>query len=287
MRLSLCAGEAMIPANYRIAIICNLLPEFLGYGGFLQRGLQKICHVQHFVPGEELEGFDEYWYIDDGPTAYMEPKFHPATYFAMDMVVKPYWWLDPVEHYFERMGNFDRNFTTSTASMQYCADRGMDAPMLGFAADPDYHKPHDVKREYDWIAVWHNCGDRIDATEAAYNAFPGGRWLWAGNELYADYISRGKCALNYLRGDIVNMRTFEVMAIGTPLINSRHEDMDYYGFVEGEHYLGFENVLEMLDQIAWVQTNRDETNQMALRAREFVLSKHTYYHRAMEILGDK
>ena len=115
MRLSLCAGEAMIPANYRIAIICNLLPEFLGYGGFLQRGLQKICHVQHFVPGDELEGFDEYWYIDDGPTAYMEPKYRPATYFAMDMVVKPYWWLDPVEHYFERMGNFDRNFTTSTA----------------------------------------------------------------------------------------------------------------------------------------------------------------------------
>ena len=276
----------MIPVTYRIAVISQLLPDFLGIGGFFVRALQRICQVQHFVPGEELEGFDEYWYIDDGPTTYMEPKYRPAMYYAFDMQVKSYWWLDTVERYFERMCNFERCFTSSTASMQYCKDRGMDAPVLGFACDPDYHKPHDVKREYDWIACWHNCGDRIPATEAAYKAFPYGRWLWAGNEQYAEYISKGKCALNYTRGDIVNMRVFETMAIGTPLVTSMHPDMSYYGLVEGDHYLGFETIPEMLDQIAWVLTNRDEANQMALRAREFVLARHTYYHRALEVLGD-
>jgi hypothetical protein len=278
----------MIPPTYRIAIMYKLQSDFLGYGGFIQRALQKICQTRHFLPGEEEEGYDEYLYIDDGPTAYMEPKYRPATYIAMDMVMQPFWYLDPAVHYFERMQNFDRNFTTSTDSMKYCADNGMDAPMIGFACDPDYHKPHVVQRDRDWIAVWHNCGPRIAATEAAYKAFPSGQWLWAGNELYAEYISMGKCALNWLRGDIINMRTFEVMAIGTPLVQTRHRDMAYYGFHEGEHYLGFDedDIDGMLNQIQWVLDNRDEANQMALRARSFVLAKHTYYHRVLEMYGD-
>jgi hypothetical protein len=273
----------MRPANYRIAVIYNKLPQFLGYGGYLQRGLDKICRTTHFIPGEEPVGMDEYFYIDDGPTYYMEPKYHPASYFAIDMVVKPFWYLDPVEHDFERCQNFDKIYVTSTDTLKYCMDRGMYAKMIGFAADPDYHKPHDVPVDMDWIAVWHNCGDRIEASARAKERFPTGQVLWAGDEKYAEYISRGKCTLNWLRGDIVNMRVFEAMAIGTPLITTRHRDMSYYGFIEDEHYLGYDGIDEMLDKIQWVQDNHEESMLMARRAREFVLAKHTYYHRALEI----
>ena len=276
-----------LPPDYRVAMIYKPLPQFLGFGGYLERGAQKICKTQHFLPGEEVEGFDEYWYIDDGPTDYMEPRCHPATYFAIDMVVKPFWYLEPVERYFERCQNFDRVCVTSLDTLHYCICRDLRPKLIGFAVDPEYHRPLDFPKDRDWVAVWHNCGERIEATQAAYARFPGGQVVWAGGDLYAAYIGRGKCALNWLRGDIVNMRVFEVMACGTPLVTTRHLDMDYFGFVEGQHYLGFTGIDEMLDQITWVNEHRAEAEQMALRARAFVLSKHTYYHRALEVLNGR
>ena len=268
-----------------IAMIYKPVPDCQGYPGFLERGIRQIHETTHYLPGEEEPGYDQYYYVDDGPTAYMEPKYRPATYFAMDMVVKPFWYLDPVEHYFERLGNFDAGFVTSTASLRYCQERGMDVRLSGFAADPEYHQPAPVERVYDWVAVWHNCGDRVHAAEAAMQHFPNGRVSWAGEKVYAQHISEGRCALNWLRGDIVNMRVFEVMACGTPLINSRHLDMDTWGFVEGQHYLGFDCVDEMLYQIGWVQENPVKAEIMAQNARQFVLATHTYYHRALEIFN--
>jgi hypothetical protein len=271
------------PENYRIAIIYNPLPQFLGYGGYMERGLRKICKVKHFVPGEEEPGFDEYWYVDDGPSGYMEPRYHPATFFAIDMVVKPFWYLQPVETYFQRLLNFDRACVSSTATLHYCQERGLDAKLIGFAADLEYHRPLDFPKDRDWVAVWHNCGDRVAACDAAYKRFPGGQVTWAGNDLYAAYINRGKCALNWLRGDIVNMRVFEVMACQTPLITTRHKDMAYYEFEEGKHYLGFNGIDEMLDKIGWVLEHRVPAEQMALKARTLVAKKHTYYHRALSV----
>jgi len=272
-----------ISPEHKVAMIYKPLPQFLGFGGLLERGIQQICKTQHFLPGEENEGFDDYFYIDDSPTDYMFPKFRPATYFAIDMVIPQLWFLQTAEIYFERLKNFDHSFVTSTIALKYCLDRGLQARMIGFAADPELHRPLDFPRDRDWIAVWHNCGDRVAACEAAMQRFPGGQVLWAGDNLYAAYISRGKCALNWLRGNMVNMRVFEVMACGTPLITTRHLDMDYYGFVEGQHYLGFTGLDEMLDKIAWVLEHQSDAEQMAIRARTFVLAKHTYHHRALEI----
>lgn len=274
-------------ADQRIAFIYHPLPDFLGFGGFLQRGMAQLCQAEHFKPGEEQPGFDQYYYIDDGPTYYMEPRYRPATYFAIDMVVKPYWYLEPVARYFERLQNFDRAFVSSTATLHYCQERDYPAHLLGFAADPDYHRPHDVRREYDWIACWHNCEGRIEATNRALERYPNGGWLWRGNELYAETISRARCTLNWLRGNIVNMRVFEAMAIGTPLITTRHEDMSYFDFVEGEHYLGFDDgdIEEMLEAIGWVQKHVAQALEMAGRARAFVLENHTYRHRALEAVN--
>jgi len=63
--------------------------------------------------------------------------------------------------------------------------------------------------------------------------------------------------------------------------------MEVFGFVEGEHYLGYvpDCIDEMLDQIAWCNEHQAEAEQMAIRAWRFVLSKHTYFHRAQEVLA--
>ena len=281
------ANEMNITPATRIAMIYHPIPDCLGYGGFLEHGMKQLCATEHFIPGEETEGFDHYIYIDDGPTYYMEPKYHPATYMAIDMVVKPYWYLQPIDYYYQRLLNFDNACVSSTATLQYCQERGYErVRFIAFAADPEYHKPYPVEREFPFVAVWHNCEGRIAASEQAKKQWPNGWVTWRGNELYAESISRGKCALNWLRGNIVNMRVFEVMATGTPLITTRHEDMEFYGLLEGEHYLGFDdgNIDQMIEQIAWVQEHQIQAMEMAARAREFVLANHTYLHRAKEIL---
>lgn len=269
----------------RVAIIYKPLNDVLGYGGFLERGLRQVCTVKHFEPGEEQEGFDQYIYVDDSPTGYDAPRYHPASFIAIDMLINPLWWTVNKETYFDRLSNFDQGYVTTTAAVDYCRSRGPRVKFLGFAADPSYHHPLDFPRDRDWIAVWHNCDGRVAATEAAYKHFPGGQLIWAGGELYTAYISRGRCALNWLRAEMVNMRVFEVMAIGTPLITTRYEDMAYYGFIEDEHYYGYNGVDEMLSQIARANEHQIEAMQMAARAREFVLSRHTYYHRALEVFN--
>ncbi len=271
----------------RLALIYRYLPDCLGYGGFLERALRQVCQVEHLTPGSETNGFDHYIYIDDGPTAYMKPKFHPATYFAIDMVVKPFWYLQPVDLYFQRLLNFDYACVSSTATLHYCQERGYErARFIGFAADPEYHKPYPLERQFPFVAVWHNCEGRVAASAAALKRWPAGWVAWRGNEIYAQAISQGRCALNWLRGDIVNMRVFEVMATGTPLITTRHPDMAWYGFVEGEHYLGYEpdDIEGMLECIEWANAYPAQALEMAEKARAFVLDWHTYAHRAKEWL---
>lgn len=270
----------------RLAVVYNPVPDTPGFAGFTCSALAGLCDVTHYRPGQEQAGHDYYLYIDDGPSYYMEPAYRPAAYLAMDMVVKPYWYLQPVEDYYKRLLNFDKGFVTSSASLAYCEERGYPAKLIGFAADPRYHRPHDFTKDLDWIASWHNCEGRVEATNRAYERFPGGRWAWVGGELYAAYISRARCALNWLRGDIVNMRVFEVMAIRVPLVTTRHPDMATWGLVEGEHYIGYdhEDIDGMLDGIAWCNENLVSAEQMAIRAWQLVTTKHLYSHRAGEIL---
>lgn len=269
----------------RIAVMGITHPNWPMLAGYYAKAFEQYCQVDWYKQaGEEPEGYDHYFYVDDSPTSYMEPKYNPASFYAFDMVIPRLWFLQPAEHYLDRLKAFDHNFVTATNIQQFCWENGQETHFLGFAADPEYHKPHDVERTHDWIAVWHNCDDRVEATERALQRFPSGRVLWAGGHLYANHISQGKCVLNMLRGNLVNMRVFEAMAIGTPLITTRHPDMIRYGLVEREHYLGHSSIEEMLDQVEWVNKNQDEALAMAARARKFVLANHTYDHRVREVM---
>jgi len=267
----------------KIAIMYNPHSDFPTVGGYLQSAFERVCQVDQYTAGAETEGYDHYFYVDDSPTWYMEPKHRPASFWAIDLVLPHLDFLQTPEQYLERCRNFDYVYVTSTTALEYCRSNGVEAEFLGFAADLEYHKPHPEERSLDWVAAWHNCGNRIEATDRAASLYPSGRVLFACWHEYARYISMGKCVLNILRGNLVNMRVFEAMAIGTPLITSRHLDMDRYGFVEGRHYLGHDSLDELLDQIGRVRDNPDNAAAMAERAREYVLSRHTYNDRVKEL----
>lgn len=275
----------------KVAVISNPLIDKLGPGDFFYNGFKEVCEAVKFNTGEETEGFDRYYYVDDGPSYYDAPKYHPAAYLAIDFVVPHVWFVNSPEVYMNRMRNFDQTFVFSKATQEYCHKNILNTLLIGFAADPNYHKHYDVPVDWDWIAIWHNCENRPYAVDDALAKYPNGRVCWIGNgprwqgeHDYAWHMSTARCALNYPRANIVNMRVYEVMAIGIPLITMRVEDMPVFGFVENEHYLGFDTNEEMVDKIGWVQGHLNEAQDMAQRAKEWVLKHHTYRQRALDML---
>lgn len=275
----------------KVAVICNPIQERDGFGDFLYRGFKQVCDATHFNTGEETDGFEHYFYIDDGPSYYEAPKFHPATYFAIDFVLPHVYYVQAPSQYLNRMREFDRNYVFTSDVWKYCRKNNVNANLISFAADPEYHKPYPVERVYDWVAIWNSYGDRPLAVSMAITKFINGWCAWRGTgeawpfeDNLARGVSSGKCSLNIYRANMVNMRVYETMAIGTPLVTQRHKDLRRFGFKEDRHYIGFDTMDEMLEKIQWVLDNPDLAGKVAKRARNFVLRKHTYKHLATRIL---
>ena len=111
-------------------------------------------------------------------------------------------------------------------------------------------------------------------------------WVgYAEGDKYPVYLSKGRCTVNLTRANEPNMRIFEAMALGVPLITDKPRTMDVM-FNEDEHYRSFASIEEMVRQVRWVMEHLDEANAMATKARQIVLDNHTYKHRVREIYGD-
>ena len=102
--------------------------------------------------------------------------------------------------------------------------------------------------------------------------------------------SMAKCKLLYNQGqkhDGPNQRVMEAMVMNIPLITNRdkRDGMDKL-FKEGTHYLGFDSISTLGNQIDWCFEKENEPllQSMAQRAYEEVKNKHLIYHRVKNIL---
>lgn len=269
----------------RVAVIHKGSPHRLGISGNMIAALNGICIAEKFQPGQEPEGWDNYLFIDNGDYDYFRcPEHcHPSVFWAIDMVAPQRPMAPNIDQYVERGKAFDRVFAACHCAVRYFRENAVAAEWLPPAANPDYHRPWPEEKIYDWIAVWHNIEMRQEYTAEARKRFKG-HICYADGEAFAQWMSKGKCTLNVSRSNELNTRIFEAMSIGVPLITSRVNDLDAL-FEEGIHYLGFDSPEELVEQIAWVQEHPEEAQLMAEEARKEVLSKHTFYHRVLQIWG--
>lgn len=87
----------------------------------------------------------------------------------------------------------------------------------------------------------------------------------------------------------LNQRIFESMLVGRPLINKRDPRSGISKlFNENEHYLGFDNQVELGAQLDWALSEIGGENTLALdmaeRALNLVKEKHLVQHRVSQIL---
>jgi glycosyltransferase involved in cell wall biosynthesis len=201
--------------------------------------LEKICHIDRFRPEDvPTEGdWDNYLYVDCGDGSPMESVRHPSIFWISDMVFPHQYPHSPPERYLAAAQTHDWVYAAQPSAVAWLREQGVDARWLPLAANPDVHKPYKAKKELKWIALWHNCGERIKLIEYLSKEIPGGWVSWQNEDKYARQMSRARCSLNLARVGETNLRVFETMAIGVPLITSRGTEGIDELFVEGEHYL--------------------------------------------------
>jgi len=96
------------------------------------------------------------------------------------------------------------------------------------------------------------------------------------------------CRFLFNRGqkhDGPNQRVIESMLMKRPLITDRDkEDGMNILFIEGEHYLGYDNKSELANQMQWVKTEPDVASTMASKAYDEVRENHQVQNRVDQIL---
>jgi len=100
--------------------------------------------------------------------------------------------------------------------------------------------------------------------------------------------SMAQCKVLYNMGqkhDGPNQRVIESMLLKRPLISDRDKrDGMTKLFQEGEHFLGFETISELGNQMDWCFANESVARSMAERAYNLVKEKHLMKHRVEQIL---
>lgn len=84
--------------------------------------------------------------------------------------------------------------------------------------------------------------------------------------------------------DSANMRCFEILATGTPLVTPYEPYLDELGIVPYSHCMAYHNADELIDHIAWLIKKSDEGDDWGEAGVKLVAERHTYMHRAKQVL---
>ena len=160
---------------------------------------------------------------------------------------------------------------------------------LPYAAEPQLWKPVDVEKVYDvgFIGHYGNYAARSQFISDFADAF--GDRFYIGEKVYhEDNVRKSQACrllLNHCQGPSTNMRTFEGMSMGMVVLHPRTPDLAALGFEDGIHLLGYDTVEEAIEIAEAALSDPERMAQIGAAAREAVLSRHTYAHRAREIVA--
>lgn len=158
---------------------------------------------------------------------------------------------------------------------------------LPHAFDPEFHKPHDEEKEFDIVMIGSMTNiysERMRLVNSLRQRFTVLEETRNPGHEYAKALSRGKLIFNRSLGEQnIPMRFFEGMAIGT-LLHNDTGNLDEFA-TPHVHFIPYRDERDMLIQAEYYLSHDDEREEIARASREHALSKHTYKHRAEEMLS--
>lgn len=196
-------------------------------------------------------------------------------------------------------------------------DLGLNAHLMMFACNPDYHKPGKYNPRYDLdIILQASCynyparlrgfdilvktavrlskeGYKFNVYGAFWDSPLGMRYLnnpllfkgFHPNEDIPDICASAKIILGVQCSDISrtqqSMRSFEILASGGFHLTHWTQSMDYF-FENGIHLVTVKSPKEAYEKMKYYLKHENERLQIARQGMEYVRNNHTYEHRVRE-----
>ena len=157
---------------------------------------------------------------------------------------------------------------------------------LPYAADPVWHSPLELEKEYDVCLIGLQYANRVSLLNRLKNI---GLKVFSGiGSVYDEYqeaYAKSRIALSWSSLDDLIARVFESMLMAVPLVTNRVTDLSTH-FVENDHYFGFSNMAEAEQKVLWILDNYDDAMETAYSAHRKVKAQHLYDHRVSQILRE-
>ncbi len=198
-------------------------------------------------------------------------------------------WHDPNELDYARV--YDFVFVAQKAFINYFEVAGCrNVYWLPLACDPYYHRPRIPEADLDFIFVGTlkykvNRERRARIQRLRDQQYKIDVFSDIGPEEMSRAYSSCRLGFNSSIAQDMNMRVFEVMAMGCPLFTNR--DAEANGlldlFEEDHHFIGYSDE-DLLRQASQYLNNATARLRIATDAYNLVRARHTYEHRVVELV---
>lgn len=246
---------------------------------------------------EDPEWFTEAGDVPSGAPFYIHPDDgrddlsvdnipHPWGYWAVDSHLGP-------NIRIEKARKADLVWCAQKPFVHTLAKEGIKASWLPLAAEPALHRITHFRPnspDKDLVFVGHlqdpSMTNRIAFLDRLFKSVRS-PWFEYGvfHEDMANVYARGRVGVNHAVRDDLNMRFFELGAIGIPqLADSRMVGLEELGFKPWAHYLPYSSVEEALEVVE-DELDKDHS-AMVTNSRQAVITAHTYTHRVQQMLRD-
>lgn len=278
----------------KVAICYNGDIRDNGTAFYCRRALEQAEGIESvFVrsPSAKVPKADCYISIDDGrdDISWIPPR--PNAFWAIDTHLG-------YEFRLWKAKQFDRSYTAQKdAAAQFCRE-GLTCDWLPLACSPEHHPSVrelaeagvDVEKIFNVAFVGFlndttgpGFNNRLEYLDRLFSEIPG-CWLSTGvfHQEMAARFARSHVGFNVSIKNDLNMRVFEVLSTGTPLVTNRNVEGMCDLFEEGKHFVGYEGPEEMVDAVRFALAGGTSGSLGFSEVR----SKHTYAHRMKRILED-
>jgi hypothetical protein len=301
-------------SNPRVAIYYYVLPStgFRNDGPplFLQGALRRLLNgkqdfgdstgnVVHLWPTnnpKDYGNFDLHIWPDHGEDALNVPT--PINGGWMPPSPNAYWCSDAHLGYEYRLAmakKFDYVFCCQKRAMAEFERDGVPKEKMFFlphAVEPTAYFPHEIIEKWDWAFIGHlNCPERIDLLDRFCKEFPNFYLGWRNGQApgwnvledAARKFSQAKIIPNRTISDDIPMRVFETLACRRLCLTNEIPTLSDL-FTSGTHLVTYRTVEEAVSLAKELLADPERREIISKAGYAEVMAKHTYDHRAKEML---
>ena len=289
----------------------------------LKAALKKrfdVSLVEIFYPGQYKGYLEREWdfLVIEGWFLGL-PEFIQVTRNRYTDIIIVFYCLDPTYPSLEDILDFDVDgiMTNSMLVKRQCDERGIPSIYLMLAADPDVMKPNTtIARK--WNSVYVGAGGLmlqqkpalqnmlVDAKHfglrlhgSGWDIVPLLREVWSGtlpqNDLSAAYASAEIVLASTIQSQdaagMINNRVFEALSCGAVIMTCDHPETSTLARVFGSESAGFGLIDFYRDKSSFeslldrIRTDSDYARRRREYARDYVLHRHTWHHRCIEVMN--